>query len=167
MNRIEWSERASAGDNAKRELPRLMADYYAEVRKALKKKPSPAHLHIIRLASKKVRYTLELFKPCYGAEFDKRMAALKDVQTSLGEVNDAVSAIRVIGDVMPQSARRKALRAYLKKRAAEKAEEFRIHWTEQFDAEGEESRWIEFLKKPGSTQAGRAQRTRDARASGD
>ncbi len=157
MNRIKWSERASATANAKRELPRLMANYYAEVRKALGKKPSPANLHAIRLASKKVRYTLERFKPCYGAEFDQRMAELKDVQTSLGEVNDAVAAIRVIRNVMPKSARRKALWAYLEKRAAEKAEEFHIHWRERFDAEGEESRWIEFLKKPRTKPAPRAQ----------
>jgi CHAD domain-containing protein len=148
MNRIEWNERSTAGANAKRELPRMLSDYFVQVREALQAKTSPARLHEIRLASKKVRYTLELFRPCYGAGFDERLAALKDVQTALGDVNDAVAAARLIGDIMPRSPRRKALRAYLKKRAAEKAEQFRLHWTETFDAEGQERLWLEFLRTP-------------------
>jgi CHAD domain-containing protein len=148
VNGIEWNARASAAANARRELPRIVADYFSEVRKALEAKPSPASLHEIRLVSKKVRYTLELFKSCYGPAFGERMQALKDVQASLGEVSDAVAAANLIRDIMPPSARRKALRAYLKKRAAQKAEEFRSRWVERFDAEGEERRWMEFLKKP-------------------
>ena len=107
------------------------------MREALRAKTSPAKLHKIRRA-KKVRYTLELFRPCYGPGFDERLAALKSLQTALGDVNDAVAAARLIGEVMPRSAQRKTLRAYLKKRAAEKAEQFRVHWTETFDAEGQE-----------------------------
>jgi CHAD domain-containing protein len=148
MSAIHWNERAGAAANARQELPRMMSAYFAEVREALGARISPANLHEIRLASKKVRYTLELLQPCYGAEFDERMKALKDVQTSLGEVNDAVATARLIGDSMPPSPRRTILRAYLKKRAAEKAVEFRMHWTEKFDAAGEESRWLQVLRNP-------------------
>jgi CHAD domain-containing protein len=145
---MEWNDAQSAAVNASRELPRMMADYFARVREALESKPSPASLHKVRLASKKVRYTLELFEPCYGAEFRERLTALKDVQTSLGEINDAVSAGQLVSDALPKSEGRKTLRAYMKKRAQEKAEEFRVHWTQTFDAPGEERRWIQFLKKP-------------------
>ena len=148
MKAAEWSERSGPGANAKRALPRMMSDYFVQVREALRAKTSPADLHKIRLASKKVRYTLELFRPCYGPGLEERLAALKEVQTSLGDVNDAVAAAELIRDVMPRSPRRKALRAYLKKRAAEKAEEFRVHWMETFDAEGRERWWLDFLRKP-------------------
>ena len=143
---IKWKERLSVEQNARRELPRLMSGYFAEVRDALKKKHSPARLHRVRLASKKVRYTLELFRPCYaGMEFDARLQALKDVQTSLGAVNDAVATWRLLAELMPPSPRRRALHEFLKKRAANKAEEFRAHWTERFDAPGRERWWTEFL----------------------
>ena len=133
----EWNQRASAAANARRHLPRMMSKYFVEVRDALTQKQSPARLHPIRLASKKVRYTLELFRSCYRtAEFDARMEALKDVQTSLGEVNDAVAAWRLLRKMMPHSPHREALREFLKSRAAKKAEEFRKHWAEQFDAPG-------------------------------
>jgi len=149
VRRLAWNERSDARANARRVLPEMMAGYFASVRKALKAKPSPANLHRIRLASKKVRYTLELFQSCYGPKFDERMKALKGVQTALGDVNDAVTAEQLIVDLMPQSPRRKALRGYLKKRAAEKAEEFRVHWMEQFDAAGQEKLWLEFLRGRG------------------
>jgi CHAD domain-containing protein len=124
----------------------MMSEYFAEVREALAQKRSPAALHPVRLASKKVRYTLELFRPCYSARgFDARLEALKDVQTSLGEVNDAVATRRLLAKVMPHSPRRHALREFLKQRAAEKAEEFRAHWTEKFDAAGQERWWTDFL----------------------
>lgn len=148
MSRIQWSERGTPAANAARVLPELMARYFAHVRDALAAKPSPANLHPIRLASKRIRYTLELFDKCYGPEFAERMQTLKDVQTSLGDVNDAVSVDKVLADSMPQSTRRKALRGYMKNRAAEKAEEFRVHWMEKFDAAGEEERWVDFLKHP-------------------
>jgi CHAD domain-containing protein len=148
MRRAEWDERATPSANAARLLPKMMAGYFSDVRKALKAKLSPARLHKIRLESKKIRYTLELFEPCYGAEFAERMEALKNVQTALGDVNDAVAAVRILNGAMPSSARRKALRSYLKRRASEKAEEFRVHWMEQFDADGEQRRWLEFLKHP-------------------
>jgi CHAD domain-containing protein len=144
--RTEWNERSSAEVNAHRQLPRMMSEYFAEVRDALADKHSPASLHRIRLASKKVRYTLELFRPCYGAAaFDARLKALKDVQTSLGDVNDAVAASRLVRELMPNSPSRHALRAFLKRRAAEKAEEFQAHWTGEFDAPGQERWWTEFL----------------------
>lgn len=161
MKQPAWNPGASAAVNARRQLPRLMAQYFREVREALADEPSPAHLHQIRLASKKIRYTLELFEPCYGPEFARRMESLKDVQTSLGDVNDAVAANGLLRDVMPSTPQRKTLRAYLKTRAAEKAEEFRVHWTQKFDAPGEEQRWLAFLRKPRKAPiAGKARKPR-------
>lgn len=143
---LEWNERASAEANARRQLPHMMSEYFAAVRDALAEKQSPARLHRIRLASKKVRYTLELFRSCYPAhEFDARLEALKNVQTSLGDVNDAVAAWRLLRKTAPQSPQREALREFFKSRAAKKAEEFRQHWAEEFDAPGRERWWTEFL----------------------
>jgi CHAD domain-containing protein len=156
MSRAEWNDGATPSVNAARVLPKMISDYFSDVRKVLEAKPSPAGLHKIRLASKKIRYTLELFDECYGAEFLKLMEALKDVQTALGDVNDAVSAQRILNGAMAQSARRKALRSYLKRRAAEKAEEFRLHWMERFDADGEERRWLQFLRHPRAATKRRA-----------
>jgi CHAD domain-containing protein len=92
--RIQWDERATAETNARARLPRLMADYFAVVRELLASDPAPAKLHKIRLASKRVRYTLELFRQCYGPGLEVRLEALDELQQVLGEINDATTARR-------------------------------------------------------------------------
>ena len=140
--RATWEAGAGAAANARRELPRLAADYFAGVRKTLAEDPTLPELHRVRLATKRLRYTLELFRPCYGPGLETRLAALRFIQQLLGEVNDCVSA----GKLLPKSMR---AHEYVQRRGEAKAGEFRKHWAEVFDAPGQESRWTAFLgRKP-------------------
>src|SRR6516164_4568161 len=93
---IEWAAGAEAAENARTRLPKLIASYFAEGRKLLQDNPPPAELHALRLATKKVRYTLELFKSCYDAGLEERISALKSLQQMLGEINDTVAGERTI-----------------------------------------------------------------------
>ena len=138
--RAAWEPGVEAAPNARRELPKLAAEYFAEVREALAENPTPAELHRVRLATKRLRYTLELFRPCYGRGLDIRIAALRAVQQLLGKVNDCVAAAKLL-------ARSKQAREFVERRADEKAAEFRKHWTEVFDAAGQERLWVGFLKR--------------------
>ena len=97
--RIEWDEKAGVLPNARRELPRLVAAYFSRVREVLAEDGSPRKLHRLRLASKRLRYTLELFRPCYPAGLEERLDALKKLQDWLGEVNDAVASARLLRGV--------------------------------------------------------------------
>src|ERR1035438_1130614 len=54
-----WDARAAAAANARRELPRLVAAYFARVRELLADNPPPAKLHAIRLETKRLRYRSE------------------------------------------------------------------------------------------------------------
>jgi CHAD domain-containing protein len=138
--RARWDAAAGAGANARSELPKLAADYFAEVRKTLAENPTLAELHRVRLATKRLRYTLELFRPCYGPGLETRLATLRAIQQLLGEVNDTVSAAKLL----PKSMR---AREYVERRGEEKAAEFRKHWSEVFDAPGQEQLWVGFLKR--------------------
>jgi hypothetical protein len=146
--KIEWDEQADAVENARTFLPKLVGDYFGLGRELLAANPSPAELHALRLASKKLRYTLELFKSCYGPGLGTRIDALKSVQQMLGEINDTVAAERTIGEVLvaktPES--RRAIR-FLRKRGQTKAQEFRNHWTTVFDAPGQDRWWIDYLAR--------------------
>ena len=44
--------------------------------------------HAMRIAAKRLRYTVELARPVYGQSLDEALAAVKRVQTLLGEVHD-------------------------------------------------------------------------------
>jgi CHAD domain-containing protein len=138
--RATWEAGAGAAANARRELPRLAADYFAEVRKTLAKDPALPELHRVRLATKRLRYTLELFRSCYGPGLETRLAALRVIQQLLGEVNDSVAAAKLL----PQSMR---AREFVERRGEAKAQEFRKHWAEVFDAAGHERLWTGFLAR--------------------
>jgi CHAD domain-containing protein len=152
LHQVRWDERTGATANARRELPRLAASYFAQVRALLANDPSPAKLHRLRLLTKRLRFTLELFRPCYGPGLETRLAALRRIQQSLGEVNDSTAAARLISKSMstasPQRAR---VLQHLEERAAVKAQEFRKDWAEVFDAPGQEIWWTTYLARHART----------------
>ena len=138
--RATWDAGTGAAANARREMPKMAADYFAEVRKTLAKDPTLPELHRVRLATKRLRYTLELFRPCYGPGLETRLAALRVIQQVLGEVNDSVAAAKLL----PKSMR---AREYIERRGEAKAQEFRTHWAEVFDAPRQERLWTGFLAR--------------------
>ena len=142
---LKWDERAGVADNARRELPRLVRVYFSQVRAFLAADATPRKLHRLRLASKRLRYTLELFRACYPAGLEDRLDALKVLQDSLGEVNDAVASADLLRGALK---RQPKVRKFLEGRAAEHAAEFARHWKETFDAPGREAWWTSFLARP-------------------
>src|SRR5947209_17408051 len=111
---MEWDERRGAQANARRVLPEFVAAYFQKVRQFLEKDREPKDFHRMRLASKRLRYTLELFVPCYGIGLEERLETLKELQDSLGEVNDAVASRALLGHKVSGKARE-----FLKNRAAQ------------------------------------------------
>src|SRR5215475_8284728 len=147
-NAIKWDAETGPSENAKKQLPNLAQEYFAEVRKVLAEDPEPAELHPLRLASKHFRYTLELFRPCYAAGLEERIEQLKSVQDLLGDCNDAVASARYVGDALKtRPAERARVLKHLERRAAEKAAEFRKQWAECFDAPGKEQWWTGYLAR--------------------
>jgi CHAD domain-containing protein len=140
--KIKWDERSTVAANARRILPKLAADYFEQVRRFLATEREPKELHRMRLASKRLRYTLELFRPCYGRGLEERLDALKKLQDALGDVNDAVSASELLSGRTAQKVQK-----FLSARAEEKAQEFRLHWTESFDAPNREKWWTGYLQR--------------------
>jgi CHAD domain-containing protein len=146
--KIKWDAETGPAENAKKQLPKLAEDYFAEVRRSLAEDPGPADLHPVRLASKRFRYALELFRPCYAGGLEERIEQLKSVQDLLGDCNDAVTSAKYIEEALKaRPAERDRLRKYLEHRAAEKAAEFRKQWTECFDAPGKEAWWTGYLAR--------------------
>src|ERR1051325_5121819 len=109
--RIAWEERLRAGAKARRPIALLARDFFVEIRRLMAADPPPAELHVLRLAGKRLRYTLELFRPCYGPGLKQRLAGLQKLQQILGEINDAAAAERLLTTILPPSpARAKACR---------------------------------------------------------
>ena len=142
---IEWDERLGPAANARRQLAPLAAAYFARVRTALAKGADFGKLHRLRLEAKKLRYTLELFHPCYGPGLEMRLRNLQGLQQLLGEVSDCRAAASVLAQSMTRSPQLAGLEKLLKERAGAASRRFQEHWTSVFDAPGEEQRWTRYL----------------------
>jgi CHAD domain-containing protein len=151
---IEWDERAGPISNARRELPALAADYFAYVREVLAHRTPPAELHRVRLATKRLRYTLELFRDCYGPGLEARLEALRKVQQALGDLNDSVASRELLKKAMGSPAQSARVDKFLEQRAREQARQFRQHWAEVFDAEGREQWFAGYLSRNARTPRG-------------
>ena len=141
----EWDERGGPAANAQRVLPAQVAAYFAEVRSRLAADPGPEELHKVRLATKHLRYTLELFRPCYGPGLEMRVAVLREIQTALGELNDRAVAARVISETVRSRAQRDRALRTLEGERAERTREFHKLWSEVIDAPGQETWWTSYL----------------------
>ncbi len=62
--------------------------------------------HAMRIAAKRLRYTIELARPVYGQSLDEALAAVKRVQTLLGEVHDCDVWVERV-DVFAKAERRR------------------------------------------------------------
>jgi CHAD domain-containing protein len=148
LKHIKWDESAAAAQNARRHLPAMVATYFAHGRAALAGKTRNSELHALRILTKRLRYTLELFRTCYGPGFRARLAALRHLQQCLGEVNDCATASRVAAGCSPRrSTQRDRLDRFLTQRGLEKTNEFRRAWTQEFDAPGREKWWTGYLAR--------------------
>src|SRR5579862_5436817 len=114
---IAWDEAKTAADNAKTALPPLVEWYFAHGREYLTQETAPAALHALRLETKRIRYTLELFRGVYGPGLDKYLDALHQMQQHLGAINDHVVAGRFAARILRgRTAARRQFDQFLAKR---------------------------------------------------
>jgi|SRR5882724_9261703 len=146
--KIKWDPDTGPAENARKQLPKVAKAYFAEVRKVLAEDPAPEEMHPLRLASKRFRYALELFRPCYAAGLEERIDQLRGVQDLLGDCNDAVTSVaRLEKALRSEPAERQRVRKHLDAMARKKAAEFRKQWVESFDAPGKETWWTGYLAR--------------------
>ena len=106
-------------------------------------------MHAFRLKTKRLRYTLELFRACYGPSFEQRIEALKEMQTLLGEINDCAAGLRIARRhrCPAGSAHRRQVERFLKARARAAGDGVSQALAGKFDAEGKEDWWVGYLAR--------------------
>ena len=111
--------------------------------RAPKMTASPTTLHKLRIAAKKLRYTMELlpFPPA-------RLDPIKELQSKLGDINDYESARRLAAK---EGASRNLIKG-LEQAQEKKTRQFRRYWKREF--EGKEQGWIAILTHPRAAAPG-------------
>jgi CHAD domain-containing protein len=139
QNRVRWNLSKSAAENASLKLPALAQAYFRSGRAIFGITFSLRALHRFRLDTKRFRYTLELFAPCYGPGLERRLVRLRKIQDFLGEINDCLVTRELLGR------RRDRVSNFLERRMAAKTGAVRSYWRETFDADGQERWWTGYL----------------------
>ncbi|HXF27453.1 MAG TPA: CHAD domain-containing protein [Bryobacteraceae bacterium] len=122
-------------------LTRLAQKYFKAGRESVSRAPTEQghrQMHRLRLKTKRFRYTLELFRPVYGEDFEARLKRLQELQRHLGKMSDALAIRRLVK-------RDAALAKELKLKADEELSGFRDYWRNDFDAAGEQQIWEKIL----------------------
>jgi CHAD domain-containing protein len=141
-----------AAVTARRMPPQMAREYFRRGKDAMRDKAPAEGLHQFRIATKNLRYTLDLFAPLYGSSINGLLQQLKGVQSLLGEINDCATARRMVS----RHKGGREILAALKRRQRKKAEEFRQHWSAAFSSAAAVRRWTDNLHRVGDqTRAAR------------
>jgi CHAD domain-containing protein len=137
------------------ELSRVAGKFIRSGNRAASAKASEDQVHRFRIAAKKLRYTLELFRPFYGAGGDQELVRLARIQSLLGGANDC----RVVRAMVSQIGGHHGFEAILEKKQRRKLARFRRYWAEEFHQTTAAHQWLAILPVP-SVHEGRRSRCR-------
>jgi len=141
--KFSWKAGQSSVQNAAEVLPALAAAFFAQGR-ALTSQPPPEALHNFRIQAKRLRDTVELFQSCYNRRLERLLKSLRELQQTLGELNDLAATRRLLVDRGREKSGQN-LCDKLDARIAEKTDQFFSVWREPFAREDEARRWIDYL----------------------
>ena len=145
----DWKPAAVVQSDAARVLPAMLRQFFEHGDKVIRPHTSETRLHRFRLEAKRVRYTLELFEPLYGAAIKGHLEGIKKVQHVLGQLNDCQATLELIPelDAAPEPG---WLEAIVLRRDKKRAD-FIDLWLDEFTDAARRDDWIERLEQPAGT----------------
>jgi CHAD domain-containing protein len=145
---VRWDGGKSVSANASARLPELARGFLAAGNELMTAKLSFKSLHRFRLLTKRFRYTLEMFRPCYGAGLDQRIESLRQLQQYLGDVNDCATTQDLLASSgkLPR-AERERLKGILTELAEARVATLYQYWKADFAPESREKWWIDYLAR--------------------
>ena len=148
-----WSPGENVAANARSGLPMLAGRFFTTGSAAAEAGTAARKLHRFRIAAKRFRYTLELFREIYGPRLEVLIAEVRKVQDFLGARNHSAPTLALL----PKEAY-DAISATLDARAEEQERLFRAFWSDHFGDQQTRQRWLHYLTVyPGRTRPNRGQ----------
>jgi len=143
--RADWQPLGLARAEASRALPALLRHFFEHGDRVVRPRTSERRLHEFRLATKRARYTLELFEPLYGAAIKGHLEGLRKVQQVLGQLNDCQATLELLDEI--DAAAEPAWLDAIALRRDKKRGEFSRLWLEEFSDPVRREAWIEALEQ--------------------
>lgn len=153
LTRTDSSSAETASSTADRILPEMLEDFLRRGNATVESNAGAEELHAFRIASKKFRYTLEIFAPLYGAKCQHNLEKLKRIQDLLGENNDWAT----VEKLLEQNKGIETLIAWLQNRQRRTTEEFYEFWQQEFQGIEEWQSWMA-ARRPARKRASTAKK---------
>lgn len=122
-------------------LEPIVEEFFATGEKAASSDDG-AVLHALRIATKHLRYTIEILDP---KDADEWLAKLKKVQQQLGDMNDCFVAERFLRELPSRSPDARALPRLLHSEAHEHIAKFQATWHRHF-GEANHQAWLDWAR---------------------
>ena len=143
----------------------MAAEYFTLGSSVCGGEPSPSDLHDFRLAGKRLRYSLELFRGHYDPSLAELLANLKTVQRHLGAISDCMATVALIEEQgLSNSEGSRRLTRYLETRQRAHVAEFLGYWKAQFDTPGKVEAWESYLRCDAGASAEPGEADREPRS---
>lgn len=138
-----------AADAAADILPGMLKTYLRRGSRAARGSASPKQLHRFRIATKEIRYTLDIFASLYGDAIGDFSEKLKKLQTDLGAIHDCTATSSLVEDAKSPGGRKEILRE-LKKRRQKRTGRFLEDYRREFENKDLVRQWKKALRHPES-----------------
>ena len=148
---MKFRPKRPALENATQVLPRRVREFFKGGDKTSHKRGRPAEVHRFRILTKRLRYELEYFSPCYGQALQAYLELLKELQATLGALNDCAASRELLSDLLEVGKpprRHKKLFAALARREDQLLAEFKEAWSRKFASNELRRRWVRYLAHP-------------------
>ncbi|MEO8096647.1 MAG: CHAD domain-containing protein [Acidobacteriota bacterium] len=146
----------AAPEDLENPMPDLVGKFFAAGREAATPASSYAEMHHFRVDAKHFRYSVELFEPRFEPDrLAPILAALRELQDKLGDMNDCVTALELLK-------KHKRASAAIQELLEQREHMFRSHWKRYFGPK-KEGLWISTFSAMGKpSPAPRKLKTRRA-----
>jgi CHAD domain-containing protein len=138
-----WHGNLDVKENVRRRLPKLTRKYFTSGRSALETDRSWEEIHEFRLATKRFRYTLELFRSVYGPGMEQRLDELKHIQKLLGDANDCMITRAMLAAIPGTD----DLQGKLEARGVSRLRNLRSWWRQHMAPTAVEERWMRYFQR--------------------
>jgi len=148
---MKFRPKHTALENATQVLPHQAREFFKAGDRTAHKGGRAAKVHPFRILTKRFRYELEYFSPCYGQALQAYLELLKELQATLGALNDCAASGELLSELLEAgdpARRHKKMFAALAHREKQLLSEFKDEWSKKFANEELRQRWVRYLAHP-------------------
>lgn len=162
---LRWNPALTVAENARAQLPAALQRYLEFGDALVAGDVHPRELHRLRLATKHIRYSIEVFAELFGPRIQELLKILRETQQRLGAISDATATGAWLKKQSlsrePEAVR---LTEYLEEQASNHSSSFVDFWRKHFGDLAERQRWLIYLERyAGRSPVLTANRTRRPR----